>query len=151
MSSEKFGKSSVGDGRESWTTEPTVQPTLEIINSLATACVLKKKKMKNLYKKMEMYEVNVLHEPQFPAVNFKILSWTWSPEVHKMCPHTAHRFPQRMPRWEGQAQRGEAWGEHPTHITVLSKVGPGPLTTAQVPFASFFKNSPSCAHFTVMW
>lgn len=100
---------------------------------------------------MEMCEVNVLHEPQFPAGNFKIRSWTWSPEVHKMCPQgTAHRFPQRPPRWVGQAQRGEAWGEHPTHITALSKAGPGPLTTAEVPFVSFFKNSPSCAHLTVV-
>lgn len=84
-------------------------------------CSLKKKKMKNLYKKVETYKVNVLHEPQFPAENFKILSWTWSPEVHKMCPKgTAHRFAQRTPRWEGQAQRGEAWGgtSHPHHRPV---------------------------------
>ena len=77
--------------------------------------------MKNLYKKMETYEVNVLHEPQFPAVNLKILSWTWSPEVHKMCPQgTAHKFPQGMPRWEEQAQRGEAWWgtSHPHHCPV---------------------------------
>ena len=106
MSSEKFGKSSVGDGRESWTTEPTVQPTLEIINSLATACVLKKKKWKISTKRWKRMK-------SMSSMNLNSLLWTsrffhgHGAQKYTKCAHTQHTGSLR----ECQGGRGKLRGE----------------------------------------
>ena len=92
------------------------------------------------------------------STNLNSLLWTsrffhgHGAQKYTKCAHRAqHTGSLRECQGGRNKLRGERHGgEHPTHITALSKSGPGPLTTPEVPFASFFKNSPSCAHFTVL-
>lgn len=95
--------------------------------------------------KMVIHQVKALCEPQFPAINF-IFRFFHRHGAQK-CTKYAHRSqhtegsPQRrMPRREGQSWRGEAWGDHSTHITILSKAGLEPPTPEEGPLLLSSKN-----------
>lgn len=115
----------MGDGRDSWTVEPTAQPRLEIVNSLPTASVLNKNR-KSLPKNIT-HQVGVLHEPQFHAVDF--ISRFFHRQGAQKYTDCTHRFLLENNAKEG----GTSWGRgrfHSHHHSVSH--WPGPLTPAEV-------------------